>query len=84
MQGIAPVLLIIRVARGLSKMPSEFIFSAAGPGSKHASPQVHIRFSIAACSDVGQCLAGGIPVSRISGVESPGSSISSIGNITSV
>ncbi|KAI0302498.1 hypothetical protein BC826DRAFT_948416 [Russula brevipes] len=88
--GIAPVLLIIRVARGLSKMPSEFIFCAAGPGSKHASPQVHIRFSIAAySSDVGQRLAGSIPasVSRIStepGVESLGSSISSIGNITSV
>ncbi|KAI0284113.1 hypothetical protein BC826DRAFT_1109869 [Russula brevipes] len=88
--GIAPVLLIIRVARGLSKMPSEFIFCPAGPGSKHASPQVHIRFSIAAySSDVGQRLAASIPasVSRIStepGVESLGSSISSIGNITSV
>jgi hypothetical protein len=80
MQGIAPVLIIIRVACGLSKMPTEFIFSTAGSDSKHASPQVHIRFSVAAYSDVGQCLACGNPVSQQISTESDGA----VGNITSV
>ncbi|KAI0302497.1 hypothetical protein BC826DRAFT_1144882 [Russula brevipes] len=78
--GIAPVLIIIRVACGLSTMPTEFMFSTAGSDSKHASPQVHIRFSVAAYSDVGQCLAGENPVSQQISTESDGA----VGNITSV
>jgi hypothetical protein len=80
MQGIAPVLIIIRVACGLSKMPTGFICSVARLDSRHASPQVRIKFSVAAYSDVGQCLAGGNHVSQQISTES----IDTVGKFTSV
>ncbi|KAI0302492.1 hypothetical protein BC826DRAFT_965837 [Russula brevipes] len=62
--GIAPVLIIIRVALGLSNTPSEILYSAAGSTSKHAPMQVRIGFSTATSSDGSQRLASEFPVSQ--------------------
>jgi hypothetical protein len=87
MQGIAPVLIIIRVALGMSTTPSGRFYGATGSVSKPVSTQVHVGYSTAAYSDVGRRVDTTIPMpqikSRFSG-EDLTSSANSIENATPV
>jgi hypothetical protein len=65
MQGIAPALIIIRVALGMSSTPSEGHYSAARSNSKHVPTQVRIGYSTTTYSDGGEHLAADVPVSPI-------------------
>jgi len=85
--GIAPVLIIIRVALGMSTTPSGRFYGATGSVAKPVHTQVRVGYSTAAYSDVGQHMDSTIPMpqikSRFSG-EDLTSGTNSVENATSV
>jgi hypothetical protein len=89
-QGIAPTLILIRVALGLSNMQSGPVRGGAAlSGSQPtSSAQVRIAYSTIAFTDAGQRLPAEMPVSD--DIKSKpnsrdlGSSLSSIENVTTV